>query len=141
MSEESEELAVVPVDNSIVPAVSVIDSEAEETNETTPDSEERNKKLQIEQYQTKADDCGKKITRICADIKVTEYLLSFINEVKSYAKKEQPRWHEPMMVLFGDQTSKKNALEERKQSLMAQREGYLEFINKLQNNEQLELNL
>ena len=106
----SEELAIVPVDNSIVPVDPVIDdtSETEETDETTPDSEEKNKKLQIEQYQTKADDCGKKITRICADIKVTEYLLSFINEVKNYAKKEQPRWHEPMMVLFGDQTSKKN---------------------------------
>jgi hypothetical protein len=132
---------MVPANPLEVSAEVVSEERTPEEDLNTEERNQENKKLQIEQYQTKADDCTKKITRICADIRVTEYLLSFINEVKCYAQKEQPRWHEPAMVFFGDQTSKKNALQEKKQCLMAQREGYLEFINKLQNDEQLELNL
>ena len=70
-----------------------------------------------------------------------EWVARDIRDITEYTKEQHCEWNHAVLVVTGMVLDRKANLTERKQALYAQRAGYLEFCEKLRNNQQLELSL
>lgn len=114
-------------------------------SEEIPPEEDLNaedeKANKLEEFEKNANACTRKIESITYELASLDYLIHTSEDVEEFARLEKPEWHQPMMLLISRLVEQKESLEKKKKALYAQRAGYLEFIRKLENNEQLELKL
>jgi len=102
-----------------------------------------NTELQIENYQTKINDISKKISNVKEQYNTTLTVVSDIDNLRKTNLKNPAIAQYDTSLLYVIQILNENleSYLKKNEVLSAQMQGYMEFINKLEDNKQLDLGI